>query len=157
MGVNVKLLLVISRDVLLNELEHGEGRAACRLLARLTRKGCHLLLTAPEPEQWSPTRGNVDDALVDQGRLQQEIHDAGGDLDGVYYVPRSLFTQDRNREGALTDILARYAASVENTLLISASTPFLRAAKRLSIDTRKVPEGRDGAGFLCRFVTEITG
>ena len=77
-----------------------------RLLARLTRSGVHLLLTAPEPDHWFPTGGRVDQALQDQGRLLVRIHEAGGDLDGVYYVPRSLFHPGpQTREQALRDIL----------------------------------------------------
>ena len=59
-------------------------------------------------------------------------------MEGVYYVPRSLFTQDRNREGALSDILQRYAATPHQTMLISSSMPFLKAAARLGIRTHEI-------------------
>ena len=148
-------LLLLSRDTLLAALDTPSGERIVRLLSGLTRKGCHVLLTAPEPDHWFPTRGSVDHALDDQRRLQQRIDEAGGSFDGVYYVPRSLFTQDRNREGALQDILARYAARIENTLLVSASVPFLRVAQRLALDTREIPEGASGAELLETVLEEL--
>lgn len=148
-------LLLISRDNLLS-LEHAPNAdRVFRLLGRLTRAGIHLLLTAPEPDHWFPTRGRVDRVLQDQGRLSQRIHAAGGDLDGVYYVPRSLFTQDHNREQALRDILERYSTREVATLLLSASAPFLEAAKRLGIGAREITEDEAGAEHLEAMLTEL--
>jgi hypothetical protein len=75
----------------------------------------------------------------------------------VYYVPRSLFTQDHNREQALRDILARYAARESHTLLVSASSPFLKAAHMLGIETREVGENEAGALQLEALLTEMLG
>lgn len=141
-------LILISRDSLLAAEDDAIGRRVFRRLANLTRQGHHVLLTAPEPDHWLPTRGNVDNALSDQGKLQQAVHDCGGDLDGVYYVPRSRFTQDRNRDGALQDILARYGVAADQALLISASRPFLRSGERLGIETCEILKGSAGAGAL---------
>jgi hypothetical protein len=58
---------------------------------------------------------------------------AGGSIEGVYYVPRSLLTQDRNRQGALKDILKRFSVKASETALLSSSTPFIKAAERLDI------------------------
>jgi hypothetical protein len=143
-----RALLLISRDNLLGVEQAPNAARVFRLLARLTRGSMHLLLTAPEPDHWFPTRGRVDHALQDQGRLSQRIQEAGGDLDGVYYVPRSLFTQDHNREQALRDILDRYGIAVSDTLLLSASAPFLKAAERLNIETREFTEDAAGAEQL---------
>lgn len=151
------LLLLISRDNLLAYERLPGAPRLLRLLARLTRQGGHLLLTAPEPDHWLPTRGRVDGALVDQGRLSGLIHEAGGDLDGVYYVPRSLFTQDHNREQALSDILGRYGMKADNTLLLSASVPFLKAARRLGLDTREIGEDEAGAEQLEAILRELVG
>jgi hypothetical protein len=149
--------LLISRDNLLSVMQQSNAARVFRLLARLTRGRVHLLLTAPEPDHWFPTRGRVDHALQDQGQLSQRINEAGGDLDGVYYVPRSLFTQDHNREQALRDILARYAARESHTLLVSASSPFLKAAHMLGIETREVGENEAGALQLEALLTEMLG
>lgn len=142
-------LLIISRDPLLEAMGDVRAQALFRLLAGLSRKGHRIILTASEPERWLPTRGNVDKALIDQKNLTQGVRSAGGDLDGVYYVPRSLLTQDRNRAGALEDILGRYGVKPASSVLVSSSTPFLRAAERLGIATREVAlPGKAGEGVF---------
>ena len=131
-------LLIISRDTLLEAETRKDAEQVFRKLASLNRSGFHLLLTAAAPEHWVPTRGTVDDALDSQSRLLARIHEAGGELEGIYYVPRSLFTQDRNREGALKDILKRYAATPRQAILMSSSIPFLKAAARLGLQTHEI-------------------
>jgi len=151
---NQKLLL-ISRDTLLKALSGSSGKQQdtdskqlLRNLAGLSRRGYHILLTAPEPERWVPTRGNVDDALNSQNTLMEETRAAGGELEGVYYVHRSLLTQDRNREGALRDILKRYSLDAGSATLISSSAPFLKAAERLGLTACEVAlPGKSGDGL----------
>lgn len=150
-----KQLLIISRDTLLEAERAPLGPRIFRLVASISRRGIHVLLTAPEPDHWIPTRGRVDKALADQGRLQQALHEAGGNLDGVYYVPKSLFTQDRNREGALQDIINRYELPIESALLVSASEPFLRAAERLALEIREIPPGPEGVAVLLEALTSL--
>jgi hypothetical protein len=87
--------------------------------------------------------------------VQKKISEAGGDLDGVYYVPKSLFTQDRNREGALKDILARYTAKPEETVLMSSSTSFVKAAERLSYDAHHLPRGENGVQALVEHLDRV--
>lgn len=133
-------LLIISCKPLLAAEQSPLGPKIFRRLANLTRSGSHLLLTASEPDQWFPTRGNADSVLSTQGRLQQHLQDAGGDLDGIYYVTRSVFTQDRKRSAALKDILQRYSTSGDNATLISSSKAFIKAAQRLEIKTCSLPQ-----------------
>lgn len=135
MGAKPNRLLIISRDALLDTLGERDTRPLFRTLAALNRKGLRLLLTAPEPDRWLPTRKNVDNALSTQRELLERFRAAGGDLEGVYYVPRSLLTQDRNREGALKDILKRYSLQADGVTLISSSSPFLQVAQRLGMKT----------------------
>ena len=155
MGIPGNQLLIISRDTLLEAEKQASADQVFRLLANLNRKGRHLLLTAPEPDQWLPTRGSVDNALANQGRLQEKIQASGGDLEGVYYVPRSLLTQNRARVVALKDILLRYASTNDEAVLISSSTPFLKAAKSLGIETRKVNKNNNGSTNLEALLEEL--
>jgi hypothetical protein len=141
-------LLIISRDALLDQEKSEGSEDVYRLLAYFTRRGIQVLLTAPEPDHWVPTRGMVDDALDSQQRLQQRIRSAGGEFEGVYYVPRSLLTQNRNREGALQDILERYSISSRQAMLISGSIPFLKAASRLGIQTHEIVRTPSGDSSL---------
>lgn len=137
-------LLIVSCKVLLTAEHSPHGPAIFRHLARRTREGTHLLLTAAEPDQWFPTRGTKDNVLGTQGRLQERLQEVGGDLDGIYYVPRSMFTQDRKRTGALQDILGRYGSAPTNASLISTSKSFLKAAERLGIRIIALEDGEPG-------------
>ena len=149
MGHTEQKPLIISRDTLLDTLHEASSEHMFRALARLNRLGFHLLLTAPEPDRWVPTRRNVDDALNAQRILLERSRTAGGELEGVYYVPRSLLTQDRNREGALRDILKRFNVDPAQAILISSSSPFLKAAARVGITANEIAlKGKRGKKLL---------
>lgn len=126
-------LLLISRDDIVNEVEGKNDTRLFRILARFTHLGYRLLATAPQPDSWSSTRGAPDDALIGPGSIRERLADAGGVLDGVYYVQRSLLTQKRNRVQALQDILQRYAASPDHCYLFSSSRKFVNVAGELGI------------------------
>ena len=128
-------LLLISRDDILNVVSGKQDSRLFRILARFTRQGYHLLATAPQPERWSTSHGGPDDALLGPGSIRERLADAGGVLDGVYYVQRSLLTQKRNRVQALQDILLRYAASPDHCHLFSSSRKFVDVARELGIHT----------------------
>lgn len=144
MGEQPHPLLIISAR-LLRRAEHSpHGAAVFRRLAKQTRSGSHLLLTAAEPDQWFPTRSSDDNVLGTQGRMQKHLQEAGGDFDGIYYVPRSVFTQDRKRTAALEDILLRYGSEAGNATLYSSSKAFLKAAERLGIHTVTLTDDETG-------------
>ena len=89
--------------------------------------------------------------------LLEQVRSAGGEIDGVYYVPRSLLTQDRNREGALRDILKRYALEPAAATLVSSSAPFIKAADRLGITVFEIaPPGKRGESLLS-VIGELAG
>ncbi len=132
-GAQEHPLLIVSCRVLTQAEDSPHGPALFRRLAKLTREGTRLLVTKAEPDQWFPTRGTEDSVLGTQGRLQQRLQEVGGDFDGIYYVPRSVFTQDRKRTAALQDILSRYQTEASNARLVSQSRAFLKAAERLEI------------------------
>jgi len=124
---------MISRDDILALGTGRQGDRLFRLLARLTRLGFQFLATAPQPDDWSRDHGGPDDALLGPESIRRRLGDAGGTMDGVYYVPRSLFTQRRNREEALRDIMTRYAIAPGRCLLFSSSRKFVEAAASLGI------------------------
>jgi len=129
-------LLLISRDDILTVMKEAAAERVFRLLAILTRQGYHLLATAPQPEQWSGEHGSPDDALLGPDSIRKRLADAGGKLDGVYYLRRSLLTQRRNREDALEDILRRYGVRAENCILITSKRKFIASARGLGFQTR---------------------
>lgn len=126
-------LLLISRDDIFDVVNGSHDSRLFRILARFTRQGYHLLATAPQPERWSSRHGGPDDALLGPGSIRERLTDAGGVLDGVYYVQRSLLTQKRNRVQALKDILQRYTASPDHCYLFSSSRKFVEVARELGI------------------------
>lgn len=154
MLASAQKLLIVSRDAVLDAGAEAAPQIY-RQLAGLYRRGFSLMLTASEPDHWVPTRGSVDSALQQQARIQEGIQQAGGDLDGVYYVPRSLLTQDRNRLGALRDILKRYSAQPAQAILVSASIPFLKAAQRLGIETHEISLERKSASNILEVLKNI--
>ena len=126
-------LLLISRDDILGITSEKEVSKLFRRLARLTRSGYQLLATAPQPEEWTREHGGPDDALLGPESIRKRLADFGGTLEGVYYVPRSLLTQRRNREEALSDMMDRYSIDPSRCLLYSSSRKFVDAAKDLGI------------------------
>ena len=135
-------LLMISRDDILSVGAGEQGETLFRVLARLTRAGFQLLATAPQPDDWSRDHGGPDDALLGPDSIRKRLSDAGGVLDGVYYVPRSLFTQKRNREAALSDIMKRYGIAPSHCHLFSSSRKFAEAAADLGIDAVALGDDR---------------
>ena len=134
-------LLLISRDDILTVMASDASDKAFRLLAALTRQGYHLLATAPQPTRWTGEHGSPDDALLGPNSIRKRLADAGGTLDGVYYVRRSTLTQKRNRDDALRDILRRYATQPEQTVLLSSSRNWVKAAQHHGL--RATLLGRD--------------
>lgn len=126
-------LLLISRDDIIRASEEIHGSKVFQLLASLTRLNFHLLATAPQPDRFVSAHGGPDDALLGPNSIRNRLSDAGGALDGVYYVPRSLLTQKRNREQALKDMLQRYSSKPANCYLFSSSKKFVDAAVGLGI------------------------
>lgn len=124
---------MISRDDILQASEGAAGDALYRSLARLTRHGYQLLATAPQPDDWSRDHGGPDDALLGPQSIRKRLADVGGQIDGIYYVPRSLFTQKRNREQALRDIMKRYAIDADQCYLYSSSDKFVEVGVELGI------------------------
>ena len=133
---------MISRDDILASAAGEGGDRLFRLLARLTRLGFQLLATAPQPDDWSRDHGGPDDALLGPQSIRKRLADAGGTMDGIYYVPRSLFTQRRNRDEALRDIMTRYAIAPEQCYLFSSSRKFVEAAAAMGIQATALGESR---------------
>ena len=134
-------LLMISRDDILRVGASKQGDRLFRSLARLTRSGFQLLATASQPDDWTRDHGGPDDALLGPDSIRKRLEDAGGVLDGIYYVPRSLFTQRRNREAALTDIMKRYGLAPGNCHLFSSSRKFVEVASGMGINATDLSSG----------------
>jgi hypothetical protein len=139
------LLILISRDDILAMTDEKEKGKVYRLLARLTRQGFHFLSTAPQPDHWSADNTDGDAALLGADSIRGRLSEAGGVLDGLYFVPKSSVTRRRNREQALLDILSRYSITPEKCYLFSSSGKFISAAGSLGIHAVELD---DNTGLL---------
>jgi hypothetical protein len=126
-------LLLISRDDISSVASSKDGERLFKALARLTRGDYELLATAPQPDKWSKKHGGPDDTLLGPDSIRRRLAGAGGLLEGVYYVPKSLLTQKRNREQALQDMMSRYAVKPKHCFLFSSSGKFVKAATEIGI------------------------
>lgn len=149
-----QLLLMISRNDILEVAEGPDQKELFRLLAWLTRHGFHLLATAPMPDQGNSRerwlKGGGDASLVGPESIRSKIDEAGGTLDGVYYVPRSLLTQHRNRINSLKDMMQRYAVAPDSSYLLSSSKKWVEAALELEIRAKYLNDS-------CELIPELTG
>ena len=141
-------LLLISRDDILTVADGKQDSPLFRVLARFTHQGFHLLVTAPQPDQWASRHGGPDSALLGPGSIRERLTEAGGVLDGVFYVQRSLLTQKRNRVQALHDILQRYAISPDHCHLFSSSKKFVDVARELGIHATHLNKEHELVGEL---------
>ena len=126
------LVLISRRDILAASQKEG-GQRLVQMLANLTRQGYQLLATASLPKEWTKSLAVSRRSAPGPKGVRQILAEAGGTLDGVYYVPRSLMTQKTNREVALKDILGRFGTPVSECYLFSSSRKFVAAARRLDI------------------------
>ena len=135
--------MLISRDDILEAMGDEFDTRLFRLLARFTRSGYHLLATAGQPERWSAKHGGPDDALLGPDSIRKRLADAGGALDGVYYIPRSLLTQKRNRVQALEDMMQRYAVVPDRCFLFSSAKNYVAVANGLGISAIRLTKKRN--------------
>ncbi len=141
-----QILLMISRNDILDVAGGAQHKELFRLLAWLTRHGFHLLATAPMPDQGGSRdkdrwlKGGGDASLVGPESIRSRIDEAGGTLDGVYYVPHSFFAQNRNRAASLKDMMQRYAVAPESSYLLSSRKKWVEAALELDIQATWLEE-----------------
>ncbi len=133
-------LLLISRKDLIEASEGDGGDRLVRTLANLTRAGFHFVATASQPDVWSRSSAVSKRSRPGPKRLRDRMAEAGGILDGVYYIPQSLLTQRTRREEAIRDILNRFGVLEENCYLASSNRKFLSTAANFGVKTLKIDE-----------------
>lgn len=136
-------LLLISRSDLDNACEDPGGERVIRKLAKLTREGFQLLSVASQPDDWSKSRAVRRRSQPLPRGVRQRIAEAGGHLDGVYYIPRSMLTQKKKHEEALKDIMARFDSSKDRCFLMSGDKKLRSSAESLDIKTFKISKKGD--------------
>lgn len=154
--MNRQPLLLISRRDLLNSTAGPEGDQLVRTLASLTRKGFHFVATASQPDEWSKSKAVSKRSRPGPKRIRDRLAEAGGILDGVYYIPQSLLTQRTRREEALKDLLERFGTLASDCFLVSSNRNFIKTAKGLGINTRKIKDKQDINSLLIQLRKEVS-
>ena len=147
-------LLLISRGDLHEAAERTRGDRLVRLLARLTRQGYHLLSVASQPEDWSSKSAVSRRSQAAPRTLRERVSEAGGQIDGVYYIPRSVLTQKKKRLDALQDIMSRFGMQPSNVYLLSSGKKLLNAADSIGINTIKLGRQSSLSEQLSSFLTD---
>lgn len=97
------------------------------LLVSFQRSGYRLLLIAPRPRRWRPTRNSVDQDLAIQQSLHQLFSRGGAEMDGVCYLPTGLFSKTPGKQSEFDDIAQRYDLKVSDLVLIGSDQGLLDA------------------------------
>lgn len=154
--MNHQPLLLISRRDLLDATSGQEGDQVVRTLASLTRKGFHFVATASQPNEWSKSKAVSKRSRPGPKRIRDRLAEAGGILDGVYYIPQSLLTQKTRREEALKDLLERFGTLPSDCFLVSSNRNFIKSAKILGINTRKISDKQGMDSLLVELRKEVS-
>ncbi|MBT8040631.1 MAG: hypothetical protein HKO85_10355 [Xanthomonadales bacterium] len=131
-------LLLVSRRDLIQANDGPEADRLIRALASLTRQGFHFVATASQPDEWSRRRAESKRSRRGPRRLRDRLAEAGGVLDGVYYIPHSLLTQRARREEAIGDLLERFGTKASDCYLVTTNKKFIAAAKKFGVKAQKV-------------------
>lgn len=111
--------LLIQLDLLVDDA--GEVDESCLpRLAELNQAEIPIILLAPRPDTWRPTRSGMDSALSRQGVIEAAISQAGGAMDAVLYLDFGLFGRRRHRRAELRDLATRYDCEIEDLIVIAA-------------------------------------
>ncbi len=115
-------------------------------LVSFQRGGYRLLLVAPRPKRWRPTRKAVDRDLVVQQELHQLFTRAGAEIDGVYYLAAGLFARRAAMARELDGIARRYQRNVGDITLIGTDSDLLEAYREVGGQAISISEGQAGNG-----------
>lgn len=97
-------------------------------LVAFQRRGQRVLMVAPKPRRWRPTRNSVDRDLGLQQKLHHLIRRAGGELDGVVYLGTGLFSRRQSQKRELATLARRYGGrKISELVMIAADRELLEA------------------------------
>ena len=145
--MNRQALLLVSRRDLIEAFASPEADQVIRSLAGLTQQGYQLVATANQPDEWTKNNAVSRRSKPGPKRLRDRLAEAGGVLDGVYYIPQSLLTQRTKREEALKDLMARFGLQADACHLVSSNRKLISVAESLGINTYKI-NGKEGLQAL---------
>lgn len=102
-------------------------------LVAFQRDGHRVVLVAPRPARWRPTRRSVDHDLALQQKIHRMVTRAGAEIDGVLYVSTGLFSRRQTRRDEFARLAERYDRKTTELTLIGTDPPLLEAAGRAGL------------------------
>lgn len=96
-------------------------------LVSFQRSGQRLILIAPRPRRWRPTRNSVDHDLAIQQNLHQQFSRAGAEIDGFCYLSTGLFSRKPSKRSEFEGIAQRYGRNVSDLVLIGSDQALIES------------------------------
>ena len=96
-------------------------------LVSFQRSGHRLILVAPRPRRWRPTRKSVDHDLAIQQDLHQLFSRAGAEIDAFCYLPTGLFSRKPAKRNEFESIARRYDRNASDLVLIGCDQALIEA------------------------------
>lgn len=123
--------VLIERELLLG----GSAPLSARLerVVSFQRRGHRVLLVAPKPPSWRPTRRSVDQDLALQQTFHQRFTRAGAELDGVLYLGTGLFSRRQQQKNEFEQTARRYGRNVGEMTLICSDQSLIEVADRVGL------------------------
>ncbi len=139
--------VLIERALLLGGDQRSPDVGRIERVVAFQRSGHRVLLVAPRPSGWRPTRRSVDRDLALQQRLHQIFSRAGAELDGVLYLGGGLFSRKQRQKNEFERIAQRYGRNASETTLICAYQPLIEAARRAGLKLQILADSGTTPGF----------
>jgi len=130
--------VLVERSLVLGRGERNPDAGRIERLVAFQRRGHRVLLVAPKPASWRPTRRSVDHDLALQQQLHQLFSRAGAELDGVLYLGTGLFSRKHRQRNEFEQTARRYGRKVGEITLIASDQALIEAADRVGLKLRVV-------------------
>jgi len=130
--------VLIERSLLLGRGNRTPDAGRIERVVSFQRHGHRVLLVAPRPVGWRPTRRSVDHDLALQQQLHQLFSRAGAELDGVLYFDTGLFSRKHRQKNDFEQTARRYGRNVGEMTLIGSDQSLIEAADRVGLQLRVV-------------------
>lgn len=130
--------VLIERSLLLDRRRRQLDSTRLERVVAFQRRGYRVLLIAPKPQSWRPTRRNVDRDLAIQQQLHQTFSRAGAELDGVLYLGTGWFSRRHRQKNEFEQTARRYGRNVGEMTLIGSDQALIEAADRVGLKLRVV-------------------
>lgn len=139
--------VLIERALLLGQDHRSPDIGRIERVVAFQRSGHRVLLLAPRPAGWRPTRRSVDRDLALQQQLHQMFSRAGAELDGVLYLATGLFIRKDRQKDEFERTARRYGRNVAETTLICSDQALIEAARRAGLKLQIVANFSAAPGF----------